>query len=437
MATMVERARVQLGRRYRQLGDLLRAEGLGGTFDRIRRAAADWLAPKNSILPVRRADVMAADLSHPFQPIIPEIVSGQPLIANWVTAPAAPGSGGHTTLFRIVRYLEAHGYRNRIYFYDVYRGDPSYYESIIRNYYNFHGPVANVEDGMEDAHIVMATGWPSAYAIFNSRCRGKRFYFVQDFEPFFFPVGSTSLLAESTYRMGFHGLSIGRCFAEKLQDEFGMTVETFNYGCDVSGYRPLQGSRRSGVVFYARRETARRGFELGLMVLEIFAARNPDIEIHIFGDKINEMPFAFFDHGHITPAEINAIYNQCYAGLSLSFTNVSLVALEMLAAGCIPVVNDTVLVRTDLNNPFVRYAEPYPLALALELEALAKAPDLEALSESAASSVRSTTWDDAGAAVDRILRRALLNQISVNKGPLTRHSSQVIDDECGCAPRFC
>jgi glycosyltransferase involved in cell wall biosynthesis len=388
-------------------------------------------------MPVHRADVMAADLSRPFQPIIPEIVSGQPLIANWVTTPAAPGSGGHTTLFRIVRYLEAHGYQNRIYFYDVYRGDHSYYESIIRNYYDFHGPVANVEDGMEDAHIVMATGWPSAYPIFNSRCQGKRFYFVQDFEPHFFPVGTTSLLAESTYRMGFHGLSIGRCFAEKLQGEFGMTVETFKYGCDVSRYRRLHGSRHSGVVFYARRETPRRGFELGLMALEVFAGRNPDIEIHIFGDKIGEMPFAFFDHGHIAPAEINAIYNQCCAGLSLSFTNVSLVALEMLAAGCIPVVNDTVLVRTDLSNPFVRYAGPYPLALALELEALAKVPDFEALSESAASSVRSTTWDDAGAAVDEILRRALLDETGVDKHPSTRHLNQVIGDECGCAPSLC
>lgn len=373
----------------------------------MRRVAAEALAPKTVTSLVRRSDVIAADLSRPFQPEIPTVVPGQPVIANWVTTPPSPGSGGHTTLFRMIRYLEAHGYRNRVYFYDVHRGDHSYYESIVRNYYDFHGPVANVDEGMEEAHIVVATAWPTAYSIFNSRCSGKRFYFVQDFEPYFYPVGSTSSLAESTYRMGFHGLSIGRCYAHKISTEFGMTVDAFKYGCDISRYSRLQNSQRSGVVFYARRETARRGFELGLMALEVFAARRPDVEIHIYGDKIGKLPFAFVDHGHVTPDQLNNIYNRCFAGLSLSFTNVSLVALEMLAAGCIPVVNDTLEVRTDLENSFVRYAPPYPQALAAELEALVVTPDFDSLSQAAAASVRGTTWDDAGAAVDGIFRRAL------------------------------
>jgi glycosyltransferase involved in cell wall biosynthesis len=326
---------------------------------------------------------------------------------NWVITPPAPGSGGHTTLFRIVRYLEEHGYRNHIYFYDVYRSDHRYYEAVVRNYYKFFGPVSNVEDGMQDAHVVMATAWQSAYPIFNSKCAGKRFYFIQDFEPDFFPAGSMRLLTENTYRMGFHGLSIGQCFAERLRHDFGMHVETFKYGCDTSQYHRVQGSQRNGIVFYARRETARRGFELGMMALEAFAARRPDIEIHIYGDKIGKLPFNFFDHGHITPAEINTIYNRCYAGLSLSFTNVSLVALEMLAAGCIAVVNDTEFVRTDLNNPHARYTAAYPAALAAELESVTMSQNFESLSEAAAASVRTTTWDEAGNAVDTLLRRSL------------------------------
>ena len=183
---------------------------------------------------------------------------------------------------------------------------------------------------------------------------------MQDFEPYFYPVGTTSLLAENTYRMGLHGVTIGRCFAQKLRAEFGMTVDSFKYGCDISRYRRVRTSRRSGVVFYARRETARRGFELGLMALEVFAARRPDVKIHIYGDRIGKLPFPFVDHGHVTPDELNDIYNECYAGLSLSFTNVSLVALEMLAAGCIPVVNDTdwfgpiLTVRLFATRPHIR-----------------------------------------------------------------------------------
>lgn len=407
MRSTFSQTNLQLHRRYRQLRNLLQNEGAQAVTGRLRKAASDWLMPKTAISPVRSADVMAVDLSHPFKAAIPAIVAGQPLFANWVTTPPSPGSGGHTTLFRIIRYLEAHGYRNRVYFYDVYGGDHQYYESVVRNYYNFHGPVANFDSGMEDAHIVMATGWPTAYPIFNSRCAGKRFYFVQDFEPYFYPVGDTSALAETTYRMGFHGINIGECFADKLRTEFGMTVDTFKYGCDISQYRRSPTSRRSGVVFYARRESARRGFELGLMALEVFAARNPDIEIHIYGDKLGRLRFPYVDHGHVTPEQLNSIYNRCFAGLSLSFTNVSLVALEMLAAGCIPVVNDTIQVRTDLDNAFVYYAPPYPQALAAQLESVVTTQNFDSLSAAAAASVHSTTWEESGATVDAMLRNAL------------------------------
>jgi len=362
-------------------------------------------------MPVNRADVLAADLSHPFRPMIPDIAPEQPLLLNWVTTPPSPGSGGHTTLFRIIRHLETNGYRIRVYFYDVYRGDHQYYKSVVREYYGFAGPVASVNNGMADAHAVVATGWPTAYPVFNSRCAGKRFYFVQDFEPHFYPVGSLSSLAESTYRMGFVGITVGQCFAQKLRTEYGMEVEPIEYGCDLSRYHILNNLKRSGVVFYARRETARRGFELGLMALEVLAKRRPDVEIHIYGDKMGTLPFAFFDHGRVPPSALNEIYNRCFAGLNLSFTNVSLVAMEMLAAGCIPVVNDSPLIRMDLKNPLVRYAQPFPQALASELEALLITDDPQSLSRTAATSVRALSWENVGASVDTIIRRTLQRSV--------------------------
>jgi hypothetical protein len=79
----------------------------------------------------------------------------------------------------------------------------------------------------------------------------------------------------------------------------------------------------------------------------------------------------------------------------------------MLAAGCIPVVNDTVQVRTDLDNAFVYYAAPYPQALAAQLESVVTTHDFGSLSSAATASVRTTTWDEAGATVDTILLRAL------------------------------
>jgi hypothetical protein len=408
VSSLLERAREQSGRRLRQLRDLWRAEGFQGVTERARSAFARRLAAREVVMPVDRADLLAADLSRPPRAVVPKLEPGQPIQINWVTTPPAPGSGGHTTMFRIVRYLQAHGYRNRIYFYDVYRGDHRYYESVVRRYYGFDGPVARLTDGLADAHAVVATSSPTAYPVFNARCTGKRFYFVQDFEPYFHPVGATSVLAENTYRMGFHAITAGRWLSQKLSAEFGMTCDHFDFGCDTARYHRLPDSRpRSGVVFYARPEAARRGFELGLLAMEIFAARRPGVELHFYGERMGKLPFAFVDHGLVTPDQLNALYNRSFAGLSLSLTNVSLVPHEMLAAGCIPVVNDAERNRIVLDNPFVRYAPADPHALASALEGVVDMADFEVHSREAAASVRGSTWDDAGATVDAIFRRAL------------------------------
>ena len=403
----LQQASNQFGRRYRQLRKLFLKKQAIKIFDRIRTTAAEHIRPKNVPLPVGRDQVLAADLSHPGQFSVPDILPGKPLHLNWVMVPPGPGSGGHTTIFRIIRYLEAHGYINRVYFYNVYEADHQYYESIIRNFYDFHGYVGKMDREMEDAHAVIATAWATAYPVFNSRCRGKRFYFVQDYEPYFHSVGAISLMAENTYRMGFHAITAGKWLAQKLNAEFGMPADFFDFGCDTSTYCRSGNSIRSGLVFYARPEATRRGFELGLLAMDIFAARRPDIDLHFYGDKMGKLPFRFIDHGHISPAKLNEIYNQCYAGLSLSLTNVSLVPHEMLAAGCIPVVNDAVQNRIVLDNSFVRYASPYPQALADELEALVTNQAFDSLSRAAAASVHATTWDHAGKTVDSIFRHSL------------------------------
>lgn len=418
-------ARNQIGRRYRQLLTLWSNQGAAGLTKRLRMAAAERISPKELQWPVDRRDVLAADLSKPPVRRAPEVEPGHPITLNWVTIPAGPKSGGHTTLFRVIRYLEEHGYQNRVYFYNVYGADHDYYESIVRDYYGFQGQVGRVEDGMEDADGVIASAWATAYPVFNSRCAGKRFYFVQDYEPYFHPVGAISLLAENTYRMDFHAITAGKWLAKKLSDDFNMETDWFDFGCDTDTYRLLPETKRSGLVFYARPEAARRGFELGLMAMKIFAERNPEIDLHFYGETIGHQSFRFIDHGRITPEQLNRIYNRSYAGLSLSLTNVSLVPHEMLAAGCIPVVNEAVHNRMVLDNPFVRYTEPYPHALASELEAIVKQPDFEALSRSAAATVRGVTWDDAGASVSRIFQRALRPESSLQDRGVGREYSEV------------
>lgn len=406
-ASILEAARIQMARRGRQLSGILATDGYRGLINRARSKAADWLRPSDLVWPLFPEDAIAADLSRPPAVRRRWAEPGDPLFVNWVMSPPGIGSGGHTTIFRILNYLQRHGYSNRIYFYNPYGADLKYYEGIVRNYYGFGSEVGDVRDGMADADAIVATAWPSAYAVYNSRCAGKRFYFVQDYEPYFHPVSTQSVLAENTYRMGFQGIAAGRWLAEKLSRDFGMETDFFPFGCDTAQYRRNPASRRPGVAFYARFGTPRRAVELGLLALELFAKRHPQVELHLFGEDLGRLPFEFVNHGPTTPARLNEIYNRCFAGLSLSLTNVSLVPHEMLAAGCIPVVNDAEHNRMVLDNPYVQYADATPHALAAALEAVMNRPDFETVSQEGAASVGPMSWDLSGAAVDAILRRTL------------------------------
>jgi glycosyltransferase involved in cell wall biosynthesis len=406
--SLLNSASVQIARRRRQLTNIWAVEGHRGITDRLRTAVATWMRPKRVAWPVLPEDVLAADLSRPRPMPISRVVLGDSISINWVTTPSGPGSGGHVTFSRIIKYLAKAGYDNRIFFYHIHQADHKYFEDVAREHYGLMCPIGDLRDGMRDAHAVVATSWSTAYPVFNATCAGKRFYFVQDYEPYFEPVGSYSVIAENTYRMGFHGITAGAWLAQKLSRKYGMQTDYFPFGCDMSHYRHDPACQRSAVAFYVRTGTPRRGTELGLLALELFARRQPQIQIHLFGERLEDLPFKCINHGLVNPAKLNEIYNQSFAGLCLSFTNLSLVPYEMLAAGCIPIVNDAEHNRIVLgDNPHVRYSPPTPHALAAALEDIVHTSGFSALSQTAAESVKSTTWDHSGAAVDAAFKRAL------------------------------
>jgi glycosyltransferase involved in cell wall biosynthesis len=407
MSTLVQRYARELSRRRRQSAALLREEGARGALSRVLAASARRLARPSLVQGIEDAEILQADLSAPRAHGCTPVPSSRPLTINVVTSPPGEGSGGHTTTFRIVRYLQAQGHTCRVYLYDFYRSDIEHFRSLIHRSYAGPGTeVVDVRGGMRDADAVFATSWETAYIAYNATAMGKRFYLVQDLESLFYAPSGASALAENTYRMGFHGITAGRWLATELRQRYGMEADWFDFGCDVDEY-DRRGTERDGVVFYARPSAPRRAFELGVLSLELLAARHPEVRIHLFGDRVDGLRFPHVDHGHVPPAALNEIYNQCYAGLSLSMTNVSLVPWEMLAAGCIPVVNDAEHNRIVLDNPLVRYAEATPHALARAMGELITAEDFDDQSRRAAMSVASASWNEAGRQVELALRRAL------------------------------
>ena len=403
--------------RVRQTRRLLRAEGYSGVATRVLKRLSDRLAPADAGRPpIARADLLrAAEIARGgwILPAPLETAPGEPMTIAWVTVPPGAGSGGHTTMFRLVAALERAGHRCIVYLIDEHGWSLDQHERTIRSWWPWvQAEIRDAAGGIEDAHAIFATSWDTAYRVLASPARGRRFYLVQDFEPWFYPAGSEALLAEATYRFGFHGITAGRWLAERLRREYGMPADHFDFGRDpVYACDPLVApEQRDGICLFSRPETPRRATELAIAALDLFAARHPDVDIHLYGDSPGALPFTAIDHGLLTPEQLSALYNRCIAGLVLSATNVSLVPKEMLAAGCIPVVNDAEHNRVVLDNAEVAYAPATPFELADALAALVERPlaERKAAAAAAAASVLDASWDDAGKTVVAIVRDAVL-----------------------------
>lgn len=329
----------------------------------------------------------------------------QPLRVGWVMTPPSAGSGGHTTLFRMVEAVERAGHACELLLYDRYGGDIRAHERVIRTWWpNIRAGVNDASAGIAGVDASVASSWESAHVLAR---RGtapmRRLYFIQDFEPYFYARGSTYSLAEDTYRFGFRNIALGEMVAQLLRSEVGISPDVTEFGCDTSVYRMLPGRERTGVVLYARPDVPRRGFWLARLALQKFHERHPDVDIHLYGAEVKNLPFPATQHGRLAPTELNELYNSCVAGLAMSFTNISLVAEEMLAAGTIPVVNDSVHSRADLANDHVAWAAPTPAGIAAALTEVVTRDDRVHAAKAASESVRQFGWAKAQADIVRIL----------------------------------
>jgi len=412
--------------RVRQTSRLLRSEGVEGISARVAQRIADRLSPPGTVsMPVTTEDLERAAQIADAGWVLPPTLAAEPgerLTIAWVSAPPGPGSGGHTTMFRMIAALEKAGHRCILYLRDRHGWALEQHERRIRAWWPWvDAEVRDAAQGIEDAHGIFATAWETAYPVLVSPARGQRFYLVQDFEPAFYPAGSEYLLAEATYRFGFHGVTAGRWLAPMLEREYGMPADPFDFGRDLSyALDPsVSPEQRNRICFYSRPGTPRRAYELAVLALELFAKRHPEVEIHFYGLEGTRLPFAVTNHGLQTPEQLNDLYNRSVAGLVLSATNVSLVPHEMLAAGCIPVVNDAEHNRVVLDNEHVAYAPASPFELARKLSEVVERPAAEraAAAQAAAASVQNASWDEAGAAVVRIVESVVTGERALFGAP--------------------
>lgn len=343
---------------------------------------------------VDRRSVMDADWANaPYKDV--KRKASAPYTINWVMSPPA-GGGGHQNIFRFIEHLDMLGHKNNIYLYSTMdKTTPEQAKVNVSSYCSAKNlTFQRLGKKVAKADAVFATGWETAYPVFNMNTDAKKLYFVQDFEPYFYPIGTDYVLAENTYKFGFHGITAGGFLKEKLSKEYGMKCSSYDFAADQNNYRYTKTDKRKEIFFYARPVTERRGFDLGIMVLELFHKARPDYVINLAGWDVSgyDIPFPYVNHKALKISELSGLYNECAAALVLSLTNMSLLPPELLACGVIPVVNEGKNNRLVCDNKYIEYVDASPAAMAQRLVETVDRPDLLKHSEAASRSISTAGW---------------------------------------------
>jgi len=339
-----------------------------------------------------------------------------PLSIVWLAPPLAPGQGGIRNILRMAGYLARFGHTVRVHVDPCDFGDAAALGAFVARHY---GPSPLVyrcghrDIGACDA--VVATFWTTAPSAAAHREARGRFYFVQDYEPAFYPPDSAEhRAAAATYRLGLHHLCSGPWCAKVLRERFSARAEHFAFPLDRRVYfERLRAFYRPHVVFFARPEMPRRRFPLGVAALAEVYRHTPGLVVSLFGSASlppGSVPFPHRDLGIVPTLErLSRLYANADVGLAFSATNPSLVPLEMMASGCPVVEIDNEITRQSYASGSVRLAADAPAAVAEAVLALLGDPFERARQRAAGLEFAATFPDEEGAArqVEAALLRGL------------------------------
>lgn len=310
---------------------------------------------------------------------------------HWVVPDFNIGSGGHMTIFRLIRWLEIAGHDCAVWITNPaqHRDAGAAYDDIIKHFQTIRAPVAFADDGFAEAagDAVVATGWQTAARVLNATGFRQRFYLVQDYEPSFHPVGSHALAAVWTYTQDLACICASPWLARILRERHGRWVSQFSLAYDRAIYYPApQGGQRPAlrrkddvphIALYARLTSARRAVELAFLALEYLAAKGVRFHVDLFGEETVETvaPFPCSGHGVLSAEGLANLYRNAHIGICFSATNYSLVPQEMMACG-LPVVEiDGESTRAVFPEDVVTLTGPHPCAIADGIEALLRDPE--------------------------------------------------------------
>jgi O-antigen biosynthesis protein len=301
---------------------------------------------------------------------------------HWVIPNFQVGAGGHMTIFRAVSYLERVGHKCTIWIHSLKGVDegstPSIYQrnKICSHFIKVDARVFLLGGRTEDldsisGDVCIATDRMSVYPVLGMKNFLIRSYFIQDYEPSFFPVGSEYIFTKNTYssKNKFLCICASVWLAQMMRKRYGNKSVSFSLAVDHKVYTPCNPNEKidGQIAFYVRRSTPRRLFALGLLALHELYASGARFSLAIFGEDNTpnlNLPVKMKYLGVLSPDQLRNVYAQSHVGLVLSGTNYSLIPNEMMAVG-LPVVDidgDHTRTSYEADSAFLSEAEPKSIA---------------------------------------------------------------------------
>ena len=261
----------------------------------------------------------------------------------WIIPSPIKGSGGIRTMIQNANFLVRQGFECDIYVEEDYVNTN---ESMKQQIINFYGEcLCDVYVGIDfkkEYDLAFATYSIKTpdYLYYMKNNVKRKAYFIQDFEPWFEPMGGLYLDMEHTYKYGLNGVSIGKWLAYKLQHEFNQPMNYFSFCADTNVYKKLDNvEKENAVCFIFQPEKPRRCSNIGIRALLLVKALRPDVKIYLYGSDVDIKLDVEMENLHIMPIDkCNELYNKCKVGVCMSSSNPSRIPFEMMAAG-LPVVD--------------------------------------------------------------------------------------------------
>lgn len=280
-----------------------------------------------------------------FNPVVNERLNSIKTITFVI--PGMPAfSGGHTSILRLGTELVNLGYEIRYISIDNQSVEDMINNAKI-NLSGFKGKF--ISEKFEDVKtdVVIATAWDTVY--YSRKINGYKMYFVQDYEPYFSLYGESFILAQKTYELGYHMVSLGQwnkymiekeCKINSRIDFIEFPYEGKEYVDKNRNFEQYKNKKEFNMAVYIKDTGKRAPYVVQYLCSRLKSDLNKDgitLNLKYYGEDKGFKCEGGINLGKLKKEELVRLYNYSDFGFVGSLTNISLVPYEMLATG-LPII---------------------------------------------------------------------------------------------------